>query len=102
MPKDTIEPCPAGIYFCAELVIRARFQPRIFHPRHGRILRQPFRHGQRVAAVLLHAELQRLDALNEQERIERADAGPEIAQALHAHLDDVRQVAENLAENTMP
>ena len=59
---------------------------------------QPLGHRQRVAAVLLHAVFQGLDALNEEEGVERADARAEIAQPFHAHLDDVRHVAEHLAE----
>ena len=99
MPKVTMEPWPSGRYLLRQLVVRAGWQARILHPGNGRILLQPFGHRQRVAAVLLHAEFQRLDALNEQEGIERADAGAEIAQALHAHLDDVGQVAEHFAEH---
>src|ERR1039458_8335188 len=54
------------------------------------------RHG--VAAVRLHAEFERLDSLNEQERVERANAGSEIAQTLHARLNDVRQRPKHLGE----
>jgi hypothetical protein len=40
-----------------------------------------------VAVVLVHAELQGLDALDEKERVERAEARVEIAQAFDARLD---------------
>ena len=43
-------------------------------------------------SVLFHA-------LNEEEGIEGADAGAEIAQALHPHFNDEGQVAEHLAEH---
>ena len=40
--------------------------------------------GLRIREVPVHAHAQRLDALNEQERVERADARPDIAQPLNA------------------
>ena len=48
--------------------------------------------------VALHAQLQRLQALQEQKRVERAERRAEIAQALHARLHDVGEVAEGLVE----
>jgi hypothetical protein len=37
--------------------------------------------------VALHAQAQGLEALQEQEGVERADRGPEVAQQLHPRLE---------------
>src|SRR4051794_33252285 len=78
-----------------EREVRTRFQPGILHPRDRGMLSQPFRYGQRVRAVRLHAEFQRLDSLEKEEGIERADTGPKISQALDPYLDHVRQRSED-------
>ena len=46
----------------------------------------------------VHAHAQRLDALEEQERVERAQARAEVAQPFHAAADDVGDGAEDFAE----
>ena len=45
--------------------------------------------GQRVLAVALHPQRQRLDALQEQERVERRDRGAGVAQQHGPHAADV-------------
>ena len=55
-------------------------------------------HRQRVRHVAVHAQAQRLDPLQEQKRVERAQAGAHVAQAFHPRLDDVGDVPEGLRE----
>ena len=50
--------------------------------------------GQRVLAVAGDPQRQRLETLQEQERVERAERGADVAQALDAQLEDERQVTE--------
>ena len=46
----------------------------------------------RVLAVALHTQRKGLHALEEEERVERADRRPGVPQTLHAGLDDVGDV----------
>ena len=55
---------------------------------------QEARHFQGVFRVLALAQRQRLQPLDEEERVERADRRPDVAQQLHAHLDDERHIAQ--------
>src|SRR5205809_614479 len=48
--------------------------------------------------MTLHAQLQRFQALQKQERIERAERGSEITQPFHTRLHDVGEVAESFVE----
>ena len=91
-------PLPLRQILLRDVVVGARFQSRVLHPRDRRLPSQPLGHRHGVAAVRLHAEFERLDSLNEEERVERADAGSEIAQTLHARLNDVGQRPEHLGE----
>ena len=45
-------------------------------PRHPRVLAQEGGDGARVGDVAVHAQRERLEALQEQERVERAHTGP--------------------------
>ena len=49
---------------------------------------------ERVLRMLALAQRQRLQPLQEQERVERTEAGADVAQQLHARLDDERHVAQ--------
>ncbi|MNM75617.1 hypothetical protein D3C81_874110 [compost metagenome] len=60
----------------AQIALRRRVfgvvgQPGITHPRHLRMRAQVLRHGQRIGIDPLHAQGQGLDALQDQEGIER-------------------------------
>ena len=57
-----------------------------------------FRDGHGVRYVPVHAHPQRLDALQEQKRIEGAEARSDIAQALDARSNDERDGSEHFAE----
>ena len=63
------------------------------------MLRQPFGDRQRVVAMALHAQRQRLDAGEDQEGVERRERGAEIAQAQHAAGDGEGEVAEGLVQH---
>ena len=77
-----------------QLVARVLRQPRIRHPAYQRMLLQVPRDLQRVLAMLALAQRQRLQPLQEQERVERTEARPDVAQQLHPRLDDERHVAQ--------
>ena len=81
-----------------EGVIGVAWQPRIVHPPHLGMTRQPLRHGQRVVAVALHAERQGLDAGQDQKGVEGRDGGPEIAQGEGATRNGETKIAEGLGE----
>jgi len=55
-----------------------------------------FGHGQRIRGVALHAQVQRFDALEEQERIEGRKRRAGVTQSLHARLEDEGQRPEGL------
>ncbi len=58
---------------------------------------EPAGDRQRVLAVALDPQRERLEALEEQERVERAERRADVAQPLDAELEDEREVAERLA-----
>ena len=60
------------------------------------------RHRQRVFAMALDAQRQRLDALEEHPGIVRRDAGAEIAQRHRPHAEDERQRLERLGQINAP
>src|SRR4051812_17876872 len=70
-----------GKVLVGELLIRAAGEAGVFHPGDGGVFLEPLGDRERVAAVLLHAELQRFDALDEKEGVEGADARAKVAQA---------------------
>ena len=55
------------------------------------MLFKELRDSKRVGGMPFHAEVQRLDALQKEERIEGGEGSPGIAQALHAGLEDKGQ-----------
>ena len=63
-------------------------QAGVFDPADPGVLFQEFGHGLGVLDVPVHAQAERLDALDGQEAVERALAGAVVAQDLHACLDD--------------
>ena len=54
------------------------------------------RHGQRILRVALHAQVQRFNPLQQQERIERRERRAGVAQPLHARLQNERQRPKRL------
>ena len=63
------------------------------------MLFQPARDGQRVLAVARDAQGQRLDAVDEEEGVQRRDRRAEVAQGEHARRDGEGEIAEGLAED---
>ena len=60
---------------------------------------QPLGDRQRVVAVALHAQRQRLDPGQDQEGVERRDRRAEVAQAEHARGDGEGEIAEGLVQH---
>ena len=60
------------------------------------MLQQPLRQRLRVLRMAFQAQVQGLDAQQQQERRERALGASGVAQPVRADVDDVRQVAERL------
>jgi len=79
------------------LVARVRGEAGVAHPGHAVALLEPLGDRERVLAVALDPERQRLESLEEQERIERAERGADVAETLDAELQDEREVAEGRA-----
>src|SRR5215469_15741515 len=81
-----------------ERVIPARRQPGVVHPRHSRVPLQKLRNRQRILRMTLHAQLQGLQSLKKQERVERTERRTEIPETFHPRLHDVREIAEGFVE----
>ncbi len=77
-------------------MLRMVLQAGIGHPRHPRMGLQVARHRQGVGADALHAQRQGLDALQDQERIERRERRAGIAQRHHPRAADVGRRAQRL------
>ncbi len=82
MPKETIDPAPRGSGRFGELMVRMILQRGMQHPVDRLVGGERLEHRERVAHVALHANAQRLDALQQLERIGRRQTGAEIAQTL--------------------
>jgi hypothetical protein len=54
-----------------QLVVRRTREARVVDPAHQWMLAEELRHAQCVAAMRLHAQVQRLDALQDQPGVER-------------------------------
>ena len=63
---------------------------------HLRVVREVLRDGLRVLVVALHPQRQRLDALQEQERVERRERRAGVAQQHGARASDVRRRPEGV------
>ena len=85
--------------FLGEAVILVARQAGIADPRDLRMLREPFGDRLRVVAMALHAQRQRLDAGEDQERVERRERRAHVAQAEHAAGDGEGEIAERLVQH---
>ena len=81
-----------------ERVIGVLGQARVVHPFDLLVLLEVLGDGHRVLAVLGHAQGQRLDAGEDQERVEGRHRGSQIAQAHHAAGDGEGEIAEGLGQ----
>ena len=77
-----------------EFMVRIVGQPGITDPCDVRVFLQVLGDRQRVGAVFLHAQRQGFDALQEEPRVVRREAGTEIAQRDGAHAQDEGQWSE--------
>ncbi len=82
-----------------EVVVAVAGKARIAHPVHLRMRRQILGNRQRIVAMALDAQRQRLDAGENQEGVEGRERRPEIAQAEHAGGDGEGEIAEGLAQH---
>src|SRR6266540_5533866 len=76
------------------LVVRVRLEAGVGDPRDLGVVLEPLRERERVLAVPLDAEGERLDPLQEEERVERRERGADVAEPLDARADDELDVAE--------
>ena len=81
-----------------QIAIGAVGQRRVVHPADGRVRGQERGHRLRVARVPLHPHRQRLQPLQEEERVEGAQRRTDVAQVLDARLHQVAVLAEGLVE----
>ena len=68
------------------------------HGANTRLLAQPFGHSERVRDVAVHPHGQRLDAQQQQERVEGRERRAEVAQRLRAQLHQQPVDTEGLVE----
>ena len=78
-------------------VVGAVFQAVVLHPGHLRMRAQPLRQRQGVVHMALHAQRQGFHALQQLERIERRQAGADVAQAFHPGADGKGDIAKRAA-----
>src|ERR1043166_7939193 len=77
-----------------QAAIAAGCQTRIIDPRYPVMEFEKLCHGKSVFRMALHAELQRFQSLQEQERVERAERRAKVPQPFDARLHDVREISE--------
>ncbi len=98
MPNATMAPAPRREVLLRPLVPRAGREAGILHPVDLVARLEPLRDGQRVLAVTFHAQRERLESLDEEERVERRDRRADVSLVLEAGLQDVLRGAERLGE----
>src|SRR6266699_5610242 len=79
-----------------QLYLRMSIQTRVAHPVDRGMSFQELGDAQRVLAVPLHAQRQRLKPLQEEPTVEGCYCRTQVTQKLHTRLDDVGQWAEGL------
>src|SRR5450755_640992 len=79
-----------------QLVLRMAHEARIADPAHRRMGFEELGDALRVLTVALHAQWQRLQALQEEPGIERSRRRSQVTQQLDTRLDDIRQGSECL------
>src|SRR5205814_10210429 len=72
-----------------QLPVRAGRQARVAHAGDGRMAFEEPRDAERVRDVTLHPQGKRLEAEEEEERVERRERSTEVAQRLRAELHEV-------------
>ena len=77
-------------------------QAGVVDPGDLRVLLEVLGDRKAFSECALHAQRQRLEPLQEQERVERRQRRAEVAQQLHADLDDVRDRARARSTKLMP
>jgi hypothetical protein len=87
----------AAQHAISDLAIRARRQAGVVDPLDRLVPGQVLGDGQAVLRVALHPQRQRLDALQEQERVERRERRSGVAQQHRARPPDVSGRAERVA-----
>src|SRR5450755_566211 len=80
------------------LFIAVSLEQGVAHPFDAGVRREMPRDGQRRLAVARHAQVQRLDSLQQHERAERRKRGSERSHGLHARLHRESEIAEGLVE----
>lgn len=75
-------------------MVRAVGQAGVVDPLDIGMVGQELRHFPRVLAVPLHAQVERLEALEEEESVEGRKGRPCVAQQLDARLQNVRLIPE--------
>ena len=78
-------------------VVGARLEPRVVDPLDVRVPVEVPGDGERIGVVALHPQRQRLDALQEQERVERRERRAGVAQQHGARAADVGRRPERIA-----
>ena len=88
-----------GQVFLRQVVIFVTGQSGITYPGYAVVLLQELGHALGIGTVALHAQVERLEPVIEQERIARTRNGPEITHQLSRHLYDITHLAKALGVN---
>ena len=82
-----------------QFVAGMRRQARIVDPRHQRVRLQMPGQRQGVLTVPRHPQMQRLQPLQEEEAVERADRPAQVAEPVRAAGEDVAQLPHRVVKN---
>ena len=96
--KENTAPAPQREVLRDQVAVRAARQAGVRHVRRQLVRLEVRRDREGVGDVPLHPQRQRLEPLQEQERVERRQRGAEVAQGLGAQLHQVAVGAERLVE----
>ena len=97
MPNVTSAAVPAAEDAVRDLVRRVRLEARVVDPRDALVPLEVPGDGERVRRVPLHPQRQRLEALQEEERVERRHRRAGVPQQHRPDAADVRRRAERVA-----
>eukprot|EP00966_Prymnesium_polylepis_P259505 5994158-Prymnesium_polylepis.1 len=85
-----------------QLVHLVALEAGVLDPLHLRVRLEELGHRERVRAVLLHPQRQRLDALQEYPRVVRRDRRAQVAQRHRPHPQDERERRQHLGQVEAP
>ena len=98
-PEREDRPLALGQVLLCHRVVRARREIGVIHPSDQRVSFEMLRDREGVGAMQVHAQRQGFQALQEQKRVLRRQARPEVAQSFDPALEDKGERTEGFGED---